>query len=101
MNKKYGAIGCLAILVVAASLGPQVDTDISINKLELPDDLDLYLAESESHFNDITEGTEKTIIWEGEPGEKTLHFDCLTPRFLCYQAGIISPGRYYRRVSQC
>ena len=71
MNKKYGAIGCLAILVVAASLGPQVDTDISINKLELPDDLDLYLAESESHFNDITEGTEKTIIWEGEPGEKT------------------------------
>ncbi len=36
----------------------------------LPEDLDQYLAESESVFSDIVPGAEKTIIWAGEPGRK-------------------------------
>ncbi|MEP5761392.1 MAG: alpha/beta hydrolase [Litoreibacter sp.] len=48
-----------------------VDVEISFDSSILPDDLDAYLANSESRFNDITEGVEKQIIWRGEPGVKT------------------------------
>ena len=64
------AVG-LALIAIVGLLGPQVDTKISLDDLALPDNLDLYLSESESRFDDITEGTEKKIIWAGSPGERT------------------------------
>ena len=64
------AVG-LALIAIVGLLGPQVDTNISLDDLTLPDNLDLYLSESESRFDDITEGTEKKIIWAGSPGERT------------------------------
>ena len=64
------AVG-LALIAIVGLLGPQVDTNISLDDLTLPDNLDLYLSESESRFDDITEGTEKKIIWAGSPGERS------------------------------
>ena len=52
-------------------LGPRVDTNIVIEPVSLPDDLDNYLTQQEAAFNDITPGTEKEIIWAGEAGAKT------------------------------
>ena len=64
------AVG-LALIAIVGLLGPQVDTNISLDDVTLPDNLDLYLSESESRFDDIIEGTEKKIIWAGSPGERT------------------------------
>jgi len=61
----------ITLIVIVALSGPQVDMKISLNEIELPSNLDLYLSESESRFKDITKGTEKKIIWAGVPGEKT------------------------------
>ena len=61
----------LALVIAVALLGPRVNMDISLDKVILPNNLDLYLSESESRFDDITQGTEKAIMWAGTPGEKT------------------------------
>lgn len=37
----------------------------------LPADLDAYLATREAVFDDIVPGTEKRIVWAGDPGQKT------------------------------
>ncbi|MBT5797340.1 MAG: alpha/beta fold hydrolase [Porticoccaceae bacterium] len=70
--KKIHLLGTgLALTAAVGLLGPRVNMDISLDEVMLPDNLDLYLSESESRFDDITEGTEKTIMWAGTPGEKT------------------------------
>ena len=61
MKKRYGFIGLIILLLIIGVLGPKVDTTISLDKISLPNDLDLYLVDSESEFDDITEGTEKKI----------------------------------------
>jgi len=48
-----------------------VDTEIAFDPRVLGDDLDAYLARSEAAFDDITEGVEKRIIWNGNKGVKT------------------------------
>ena len=53
---------CVALAAVFL-LGPRVSIDASFRVPSLPDDLDNYLAESESAFSDITPGAEKKIIW--------------------------------------
>ena len=70
--KKTHLLGIgLALVIAVALLGPRVNMDISLDKVILPNNLDLYLSESESRFDDITQGTEKVIMWAGTPGEKT------------------------------
>lgn len=44
---------------------------LSAPPIDLPADLDAYLAKSESRYADIIPGTEKTIDWAGAPGEQT------------------------------
>ncbi|MEM8845202.1 MAG: alpha/beta fold hydrolase [Pseudomonadota bacterium] len=65
----------LVLLLLVASVvflvGPKVEIDTSITPLELPQDLDVYLDNSESEFKDIKPNTEKKIIWTGNTGEKT------------------------------
>lgn len=70
----------LKVIVAAAALlllfllGPRIDMTSTVVEGSLPPlaaDLDGYLAEQESRFDDITPGTEKTVIWHGSPGEKT------------------------------
>lgn len=58
-------------LFVLFFLGPKVKIDTVVRPVELPDDLDQYLAESEARFSDIKAGAEKTIIWAGKKGEQT------------------------------
>lgn len=58
-------------LVIIYLLGPRVKIDTTLAAVDLPEDLDAYLARSEAQFDDIVPGTEKTIIWAGEPGQKT------------------------------
>ncbi|MCA9929941.1 MAG: hypothetical protein KC419_15765, partial [Anaerolineales bacterium] len=66
------AIGIILLLLVIVFLaGPRVAVDTSLRPVTLPADLDAYLAEQEARYNDITPGAEKTIIWAGEPGQKT------------------------------
>lgn len=66
----------LAILVVGTGIwlfvpGEPVDTEISFDVNGLGGDLDGYLAQAESRFDDITEGVEKRIIWASEAGATT------------------------------
>ena len=61
----------LVVFIVVFLVGPRVKIDTTLRPLTLPPDLDQYLAESEGRFDDIVPNTEKTIIWAGEPGQKT------------------------------
>lgn len=71
-QKMVSGMGIVRILIVIVFLsGPRVDTNIRINPLILPEDLDQYLAESESEFNDIIPGAEKKIFWAGKKGVQT------------------------------
>lgn len=61
----------LAIIAVALLAGPRVGVDTSLQAVQLPEDLDAYLHQSEAQFDDIVPGTEKSIIWAGEARQKT------------------------------
>ena len=71
MKKRYGFICLIILLLLIGVLGPRVDTTISLDTISLPSDLDLYLIASETEFDDITEGTEKKIVWAKEANQKT------------------------------
>ena len=61
----------LAIIAIGILAGPRVEFDTTLQPVQLPADLDTYLRQSEAQFDDIVPGAEKTIIWAGEPGQKT------------------------------
>jgi esterase/lipase len=67
----WAGIVLCCILIVIFFMGPRVETDTTIHPITLPANLDQYLERSEAAFTDIVPGTEKTIIWAGEPGVKT------------------------------
>ena len=50
-------------------LGPRVTVDETIQPLQLPKNLDQYLDQSESSFNNIREGLNKEILWN-DPEKK-------------------------------
>lgn len=63
-----------AALVLLFLLGPRIDMTSTVVDRRLPPlaaDLDRYLADQESRFDDITPGTEKKVVWHDGPGEKT------------------------------
>ncbi|WP_342587241.1 alpha/beta hydrolase [Hoeflea olei] len=51
--------------VVAFALGPRppADTTITFTEADLPDDLEAYIAASESRFDDIRPGNQRQIVW--------------------------------------
>lgn len=59
------------LLAVVWISGPRLDMSVSIVSPDLPESLDGYLRDSESRFSDITPGTEKVIVWAGEPDTRT------------------------------
>jgi esterase/lipase len=73
MKRKIIIIFSILILGVVAVflLGPRVEVDETLAAITLPEDLDDYLADTESAYDDIVPGAEKTIVWAGEPGVKT------------------------------
>lgn len=58
-------------VIILFLVGPRATIDLSLKPIELPEDLDHYLAESEAHFSDIIPETEKTIIWANAAKTKT------------------------------
>ncbi|MFM1571516.1 MAG: alpha/beta hydrolase [Porticoccaceae bacterium] len=60
-----------SILVIILLLGPRLEIDTTLKPVFVPDDLELHIEKSESKFNDIVPGSEKTIIWQSEKGQKT------------------------------
>ncbi len=62
----------LFAVVILYLAGPKVDADTSFTVLDLPQNLDAYLKESEAKFSDIIPGAEKVIHWaDPERREKT------------------------------
>lgn len=60
------------ILLAVLLLGPRVETDIPpADPIQLPDDLDAYLAGEEAAAGPITPNTEKTIVWRDAPNQPT------------------------------
>ena len=52
--------------------GPRVPIDETIKQVSIPEDIEQYLRESESHINGLKPGTEKIIIWaDSTKKEKT------------------------------
>jgi len=61
----------LGLVLFLFLIGPRVDLDTTVCPLALPQDLDTYLAQSESVHADLVPGTEKKIVWAHGPGEQT------------------------------
>ncbi|SLN50922.1 Thermostable monoacylglycerol lipase [Roseivivax jejudonensis] len=67
------ALALVLIVSLMAVLGtrtPRVDP-VEFDAETLGADLDAYLAEREAAFDDIVPGTEKRILWAGEPEART------------------------------
>ena len=69
---KFVGLLCLA-LGLAFVFGPRepFDGEVTFDQTSIGDDLDQYLVQRESRFNDIRQGLNKQIIWHGERGEQT------------------------------
>ena len=61
----------ILFLAILIQIGPRIEIDSTLQPVDLPEDLDQHLATSEAAYSDLIPGTEKTIIWAGEPGQKT------------------------------
>jgi alpha-beta hydrolase superfamily lysophospholipase len=74
-GKVLGRLLLWAFVILAGLyvFGPTepVDRAISFEDASLPADLDVYLAQEEAAFPDITPDTEKKIFWNAAPGAKT------------------------------
>ena len=71
LRKLWPLLLLIIALIVLYLLGPQYEVDDRLWKLDLPDDLDDYLARSEARFYNITPGAEKQIVWAGDKGVRT------------------------------
>ncbi|MCY4335421.1 MAG: alpha/beta fold hydrolase [Litoreibacter sp.] len=66
-------LGLAVALAAVWFLWPRepVDTEITFDPRVLPENLDVYLEQTEARYDDISNGVQKRIIWAGEPGEQT------------------------------
>ena len=71
IRKLWPLLLLLLALLLLYLLGPRVEVDERLWQLDLPDDLDTYLARSEARFHQITPGAEKRIVWAGQRGQQT------------------------------
>lgn len=69
MAAGFGIVLLLGLIIFAS--GPRLDMTVDIVSPELPASLDDYIRQSESQFDDITPGAEKSIVWAGEVGART------------------------------
>ena len=61
----------LSVLIYFFGPREEIDTHITFNPDVLNEDIDLYLANQEKKYKDITPGTEKRIIWHAAKGSQT------------------------------
>lgn len=67
-----GVLGVLLVVVlVVFLLGPRTSADETIRDLNLPDDLDTYLADAEAQFTDLRPDVDKIIVWIDSARQKT------------------------------
>lgn len=72
MHKPLGfSLLLMSALLVVFFSGPRVPLDTQLRRLQLPVDLDQYLAAREALYPDITPNTEKTIVWAYPDKRKT------------------------------
>ena len=73
LGKFLGRLLITAIALGAAlyAFGPREPVDLTAPRINLGVDLDQWLATREAVFDDIVPGTEKRIVWAGEPGART------------------------------
>ncbi|HXV99346.1 MAG TPA: hypothetical protein VEC93_13065, partial [Anaerolineae bacterium] len=69
--KKKALVLALAGLMILFLAGPTAKIDLNRRPIDLPEDLDGYLAESEAQFPDLISDTGKTIIWANAAKTKT------------------------------
>lgn len=72
-SKLVVASGALALFIFT---GPRADmsTTAHLERPAIPasaTDLDAWLTRSEQAYGDVVPGAEKTVVWAGEPGERT------------------------------
>lgn len=60
-----------AVMVILFLAGPRPAVNLELKPVDIPADLDQYLADSEAKYKDIVPGTEKTIIWANDLKTKT------------------------------
>lgn len=71
-KKAAGLVGLvLAGVMILFLVGPTAKIDLSLRPVDLPDNLDDYLAKSEAQYSDLIPETEKTIIWANAAKTKT------------------------------
>ena len=64
-------LGLISFIVTLFIIGPRIEIDTTLRSVKLPIKLETYVADSEAAIDDIIPGTEKTIIWAGEPEVQT------------------------------
>ncbi|MCB0111503.1 MAG: alpha/beta fold hydrolase [Caldilineaceae bacterium] len=69
MNRRRLFLFIPILLVVLFAFGPRVALDTTLRPVQLPADLDSYLATEEARFIDLKPDTAKTIIW-ADPAQK-------------------------------
>ncbi len=62
--------GSVLLVLGLLAAGPRANIDATIKRPVLPADLDVYLADEEGPFGDMTPGIEKKIIWAVRPGAR-------------------------------
>ena len=83
MKKLAAALGALVVAgAVLFAVGPRLaPPDLTVSPVDLPEDLEAYVATSEAGMPDVRRGTEKTIIW-ADPSSKAT-----TPTAVVYLPG--------------
>ncbi len=61
----------LVTVVIAVALGPRPEVDATLRDVQLPADLDTYLAESEARYPDLIPDVEKRIVWASDERRPT------------------------------
>ena len=59
----------LLLLAILFLVGPRIEINTTIEPLQIPEDIELYLSETEQRFPDLKPGTKKAIIW-ANPAQK-------------------------------
>jgi pimeloyl-ACP methyl ester carboxylesterase len=71
-NRTALLAGLGAAFALLLLLGPRPVVDEHLRPVDLPADLEAYLAASEAHYPDLIPGAEKTIIWAGPDTSRRL-----------------------------
>ena len=75
MRALKALVALILLLIVAGGVlwitAPRETWPTAVAAPEPGADLDAWLAARESVFDDLTPGTEKTVVWAGEPGQRT------------------------------